>query len=618
VRWRILLNVGVGAGLLAGSMVAMASLTPAGASVSAVSSAVPLYAFNSGLVLTVSNQAKPGAAVRIAADTGRSGQRWVFASHGTIKPASNGHLCLAVPGTRYRTGTALVVLACNSAADERFTRASPSAHTPVFFVRPAAHSGLCVTDLEASGFPQAGDRVGVEHCAALGSQAWSTRNLDGVTDTLDNAWAMQALQPTVAGSAVTGANLFADKLGQFWTAKVTGGPQRQFVQLRPVDDAALCLTLSAAEATGVRLILASCDGAANQEFMGIEFFFSVVTPYFITTPDSRFCLQAAATGPAGTRNIVIARCHGNNRDIWTTDVGLVTFAVSEYDELYADSGALEYSMTVSGHGGPGSGIVVERDTQLAAQVWTEVPPGQSEPQANADGSTLRPLSDESLCLTVPNAHYAAGVQLTVQTCDGATSQEFLRSGTAIANSQELIAFGDGQFCVGEPGAVGAGHPVDLEPCNQQANQAWMQYTDWFGWAGFVDGIHLGGFSGPAVTLSSSTATSGQVSLGSPATGHTSQLWTTPAGSHGPAFRSVYNPGLCIDAPSSTAGTQLVAAPCSGGSGQSFLAMPQTYPLFEYELAGSQMCVAATSTTSGPLVLAACASGQQDEQWAGPF
>ncbi len=42
MRWRILLNVGVGAGLLAGSMVAMASLAPAGASVSAASSAVPL------------------------------------------------------------------------------------------------------------------------------------------------------------------------------------------------------------------------------------------------------------------------------------------------------------------------------------------------------------------------------------------------------------------------------------------------------------------------------------------------------------------------------------------------------------------------------------------------
>lgn len=373
------------------------------------------------------------------------------------------------------------------------------------------------------------------------------------------------------------------------------------------------LTLSAAEATGVRLVLAGCDGAANQEFMGIEFFFSSFSPYLITTPDSRFCVQTAASGSADTRNIVIAGCHGNNRDIWDTDVGLVTTYVTQYDELYADSGALEYSMTVSGHGVPGSGIVVQRDTQLAAQVWTEVPPGQSDPLANADGSsTLRPLSDESLCLTVPNAHYAPGVQLTVQTCDGAMSQEFVRSGTPIANSQELIAFGDGQFCVGEPGAVGAGHPVDLEPCNQHANQAWMQYSDWFGWAGSVFGIHLGGFAGPAITLSSSTAMGGQVGLGPPAAGQTSQLWTTPQG----ALRSVYNPGLCIDAPSSTAGTQLVAAPCSGG-GQSFLVLPQGYPLVEYELAGSRLCVAATATTSGPLALAACAGGQQDELWTGP-
>lgn len=617
MRWRILLNVGVCAGLLAGWLVAAASIMPAGASVSVAPSAVPLYAFNSGLVLTVGNQARAGAAVRIEANSGRSGQRWVFASHGTIRPASNSHLCLAVPGTRYRTGTALVVLACNGASDERFTRASPSAHTPVFFVRPAARSGLCLTDLKASGIPQAGDRVGVERCAALDSQAWSTKNLDGVTDSLGNAWAMQALQPTVAGSAVTGANLFADKLDQFWTATVTGTQQRQLVQLRPVDDAALCLTLPTAEATGVRLVLASCDGAANQEFMGIEFFFSRFSPYLITTPDSRLCVQAAATGKADIRNIVIAGCHGNNRDTWDTAVGLVRTAVTQYDELYADSGALEYSMTVSGHGVPGSGIVVQRDTQLAAQVWTEVPPGQTNPLANADGSsTLRPLSDESLCLTVPSAHYAPGVQLTVQTCDGAMSQEFLRSGTPIANSQELIAFGDGQFCVGEPGAVGAGHPVDLEPCNQQANQAWMQYSDWVGWAGSVDGIHLGGFSGPAITLSSSTAMGGQVGLGPPEVGQTSQLWRHE-GSDGSALRSVYNPGLCIDAPSSTAGTQLVAAPCSGGNGQSFLVLPQAYPVVEYELAGSRMCVAATATTSGPLALATCADGQQDELWAGP-
>jgi hypothetical protein len=614
VRWRILLNVGVCAGLLAGSLVAAASIMPAGASVSVTPSAVPLYAFNSGLVLTVGNQARAGAAVRIEPDSRRSGQRWVFASHDTIKPASSGRLCLAVPGTRYRTGTALVVLACNGAADERFTRSSPSAHTPVFFVRPAARSGLCLTDLEASGIPQAGDRVGLERCAALDSQAWSATNLDGVAGTLGGTWDMQALQPTVAGSAVTGASLFVDKLDQFWTATVTGPQQRQLVQLRPVDDAALCLTLPAAEATGVRLVLTRCDGAAAQEFMGIQFFLSSFSPYLITTPDSRFCVQAAATGSAGIRNIVIAGCHGNNRDIWDTDVGLVRTAVSQYVELYADSGALEFSMTVSGHGVPGSGIVVERDTQLAAQVWTEVPPGQSDPLANADGSsTLRPLSDESLCLTVPNAHYAPGVQLTVQTCDGAMSQEFLRSGTPIANSQELIAFGDGQFCVGEPGAVGAGHPVDLEPCNQHANQAWMQYSDWFGWAGFVDGIHLGGFSGPAITLSSSTAMGGQVGLGPPAAGETSQLWTANGG----ALRSVYNSGLCIDAPSSTAGTQLDAAPCSGGSGQSFLTLPQTYPFVEYELAGSGMCVEATATTSGPLALATCVGGQHDELWTGP-
>jgi len=383
-----------------------------------------------------------------------------------------------------------VVSACGSAAAERFARGSPSAHTPVFFVKPAARSGFCSSDLSAFGIPQAGDRVGLEHCAALASQAWSTRNLDGVASSLGGTWAMQARQPTVAGSAVTGASLFSGKLDQIWTATVTGTPpQQQLVQLRPVDDTALCLTLPAAEAAGVRLVLAVCDGAANQDFMGIAFFFSASSPYFITTPDSRFCVQAAAIGPADTRNIVIARCTGNNRDVWNTELGLVRYFASQYAELYAGSGPLEYSMTVSGHGVPGSGILVEPDAQLAAQVWTDLAPGQVEPEGNADGSiTLRPLSAESLCLTVPNAHYAAGVQLTVQTCDGAVSQEFLRSGTPIVNSQELIAFGDGRFCVGEPGAVGpaarwSSSPATSKPARPGssitggvAGQAWPRAT----------------------------------------------------------------------------------------------------------------------------------------------
>jgi hypothetical protein len=630
VRWRVLLSICTGTGLLAGSLIATAAPAPASASVSALPSAVPLFAFNSGLVLTVANRARPGTAVRIEADSGRSGQRWVFASHETVRPASNSRLCLTVAGARYLPGTRLVVSACGSAASQRFVRAFPSAHTRVFFIKPAARTGFCVSVSEAGapGFLQAGDQGALERCAALDSQAWSTSNLSGVTDALgSNDWVMQALQPTVAGSAVTGANLFADKLDQFWTATVTGPQERQLVQLRPVDDTAMCLTLPSAEATGARLVLAICDGAANQEFMAIEFFFSRFSPYLIATPDSRFCVQAAATGPASTRNITIAGCNGNsNNNVWDTSLPLVTTFVIEYDELYADSGSLQYSMTVSGRGGPGSGVVVEPDTELAAQVWTEVRPGQSRPQANADGSsTLRPLSDERLCLTVPGARYAAGVQLTVQTCDGSVGQEFLHSGTAIANSQQLIALGDGQFCVGEPGAVGAGHPVELEPCNQHANQAWMQYSDWIGWAGFVGGIFSGSsnrFDGPAITLTSSTATGGQVSLGPFVPGATSQMWHVVPPSDGSfqtagAFRSVFNPGLCLDAPSAAAGTQLDAAPCSGGSGQVFdpVPVPQAYPFIEYELGQSGMCMAATAGTSGPLTLAACA-GQPDELWIG--
>ncbi len=68
----------------------------------AASAGTPLYAFNSGLALTVSVRPRSGAWVRVEPYRGSAGQRWVVGKYQTLRPAADQNLCLNVPGGRYR------------------------------------------------------------------------------------------------------------------------------------------------------------------------------------------------------------------------------------------------------------------------------------------------------------------------------------------------------------------------------------------------------------------------------------------------------------------------------------------------------------------------------------
>jgi hypothetical protein len=645
VRWPIALSLfAASAAALAGSLPATATAAvthpaataarAAGTARAATTSAgQPLYAFNTGLVLTVSARPGRGAAVRVAADASSAGQRWVSGRHQTLRPAASQKLCLNVPGGRYRSGAKLQLWTCDGHRSERFTTSAPSAHTSVLFIRPAARASYCLTTLSAPP-SEAGARVGLQACASLTTQAWSRTNLDGVAGTFGDAWGIQALHPARAGSAVTGSSRFANQLNQFWISSYTGSAQESPVLLHPAEDTALCADLRAPEASGVALDLAHCSGSASQRFTGIGVIFNAnYTWSYLTTTDSSFCVQAAASGSASARAIVLGACRGNNRDLWLTTVDVTGGTSGQFQELYAGpetgASALEFSMRVGGNGGVGSGIVLSSDDQAAAQIWTDLTPGQSKAAGNSDGSvTLRPLSDESLCLTVPGGDYAAGVQLTVQTCSGQTDQEFVRGQQY--GSIDLVAAGAGEFCVAAPAGIAAGNAVELEPCAQQDDQMWSTFFSWYGWAGQPPtGSGPVADPGDALILSGASASGGQVGVGpspGPANWNTSQDWIGVDTSSGVEIQSFYDRSVCLDASADTAGTQLTAAPCTGGPAQAFAMSPASGAsgsLWELRATAqtTKMCVALGSSAGSaglPLVLQACSASQADEAWVGPM
>ena len=642
MRWRIALSLfAASAAAMAGSLPATATAaathhaatTARAAGLARATAAVagqPLYAFNTGLVLAVSAHPGRGAAVRIAADTGSAGQRWVFGRHQTLRPAANQSLCLNVPGGRYRRGARLQLWTCDDHKSERFATSAPSAHTPVFFIHPAARASYCL------GFPtsEAGDRVGLAGCASLATQAWSRTNLDGLAGGIDNSWIMQALRPTKAGSAITAASTYTSKLNQYWISSYTGSNGYSPALLHPVVDTALCAVPAAPAATGVALHLTGCHGGASAQLTAVALFLNQdYTLSFITTTDGSFCVQAAASGPAETRPVVLGRCVGNSRDFWNVGTPMITAVSYQYQELYAGtntaSNSFQFSMRVTGNGGPGSGVVLSNDDEVAAQVWTDMAPGQSKAVANPDGSiTVRPLSDESLCLTVPGADYAAGVQLTVQTCDGQADQEFAHG---LADSPtDLVAVGAGEYCVSAPAGVAAGSAVELEPCAHQDDQTWSAFFDWYAWAGQpLAGAGPAAYPGDGLVISGVSSAGAQVGV-SPAAGtpdwYTSEDWLQVASGLGIEIQSLYAPSICLDAPATTAGTQLTAAPCTGALAETFSYGATSTGhgvLWELDATPStaRMCVAVGSVSGSnglPLVLQACSASAADEAWIGPM
>jgi Ricin-type beta-trefoil lectin domain len=492
VRWRTVLPVlAVTAGLLTGSMAADASVQ---AKVGTATAGEPLYAVNTGLVLTVGSSAGQGALVRVRADTGSDGQRWVFGSHGTVSPAENQHLCLNVPVVKHRLTTRLNLWACNGAARQQFVVTAPSAHTPVFFLASvAADRKLCVS-FPAVGLSTAiairGTKVSLRKCGNSAGNAFSTTNLQGVVASISMTdWqrALNANEGSKLGTGVT-ASYQSLQLGQQWESQASGS----YASLSPVYNTSLCLAVSGAQRARAPLVLARCDGSAAQQFIGIGLLDGNPARYFLVSANARFCIstlpkKTAVKAPVPTRSVVLRSCPGKSAgSAWLADMNIPSELAFQFQQFYVvvnDWSGLWPAMATDG--GSAGSVTTLSQAMTGAQVWTDVNPATMT-AGNADGSiSIRPLYDMDLCLTVPSADYTAGVQLQVQACDGAADQEFSRQDSTFNGGAADVfsPWGNGGLCVSYAGALASGDQVELAACDGQVSQAWEGWDAWFDWAG---------------------------------------------------------------------------------------------------------------------------------------
>ena len=628
MRWRLLI-VGVvvllGAAGLAGSGQRAAAATGS-----------PLYAFNSGLVLN-GTSAVSGAKIEASSDHAGPAQRWLLESDGTVRLAANPNLCLDVPAFNYASGVQLDVYTCKGSANQQFTRTAPSASTPVQAIKPTAHSSLC---LNVKGGLTANAAVILYACGAATTnyinEAWSTTNLAGQVAKIPSGGGFPL---NVAGGGGAGAATEAwpdsGTLNEYWqSSSVTVGGFGQEVTFQPVYNTALCLSPQGGESLRAPLVLASCAGAASQAFVPLAFNPGSPDVYYIAAHDARYCLNYQG-GAAQGHPAILYSCVGApaGNDTWETSLNLKSAVATQFGTLGLPDNAAsgpEPVLDVAGTGSGSSAVIDDFDPGFpASQVWTDLPPA-GEPEgtpANSDGSiSLHPLSDVTLCLTVPGANYAAGQTLQVQTCDGQPDQEFFRLLSPFQrNWMELIPYGDGQLCVHDGAAASASNRAELEPCDGGSDQAWANSSiGWDEWAGL--GATITAYqSSDALGLTGIGATGGSAVVEGANDSDVSQDWNyhQPLDSDYPAIQSLANTAWCLGAPgNSPAGTPVSASACDRQADQGFAEMRVQFPgsssadQFVWE-ADPTLCLArgqASGSGSTPVVLATCSAADTSQAW----
>ncbi|HEY0718036.1 MAG TPA: ricin-type beta-trefoil lectin domain protein, partial [Streptosporangiaceae bacterium] len=437
MRWRLLIVsvvVLLGAAGLAGPALAQPHASSRVAA--AAPTATALFAFDSGLVLNGTSAAS-GAKIQAGSDHDGPAQRWLLESDGTIRLSADPDICLDVPAFDYASGVQLDAYTCKGSANQQFTRTAPSGSTPILAIRPAARPGLC---LNVSGGLAAGAAVILYACGAATTnyinEAWSTTNLAGQVGQVPSA---AGFPLNVAGGGGAGAAAVAwpdsGTLNEYWQSSfVTVSGYGQEATFQPVYNTAMCLSPQGGESLRAPLVLASCTGAASQAFATP--LLNSVSPaiYFIAAHDARYCLNYKG-GAAQGHPAILYTCVGApaGNDTWQTSLNLKSTAAMQFGILGLADGATsgpEPVLDVAGTGSGSSAVIDDFSPAFpASQVWTDLPvTGEtSGSPANPDGSiSLHPLSDVTLCLTVPGGNDAAGQPLQADTCDGQLDQEFFR------------------------------------------------------------------------------------------------------------------------------------------------------------------------------------------------
>jgi hypothetical protein len=637
MRWRLLI-VGVtmmlGAAGLAGPALAQAQ-GPA-RSTAAAPSSTALFAFNSGLVLN-GTSAVSGAKIEASSNHNGPAQRWVLETDGTIRLAANTSLCLDVPAFNYASGVQLDVYTCKGSANQQFTHAAPSASTRVLAIKPTAHPSLC---LNVKGGLTANAAVILYACGAATTnyvnEAWATGDLTDVVNKLPSA-AGFPLNVAGGGGAGAAAVAWPDRgtLNEYWqTTFVTISGYGEEVTFQPVYNTALCLAPRGGESLRAPLVLASCAGAASQAFATVQLNPASPVTYFIATHDARYCLNYQG-GAAQGHPAILYSCVGApaGNDSWPTSLHMLSGVTMQFGTLglpdNAGSGP-EPVLDVAGTGSGSSAVIDDFNPGFpASQIWTDLQPA-GEPEgtpANSDGSiSLHPLSDVTLCLTVPGANYVAGQTLSVQTCDGQPDQEFFRLLSPFQrNWMELIPYGDGQLCVHDGAAASSSNRAELEPCDGWYDEAWANsFIGWDEWAGL--GATITAYqSSDTLGLTGIGATGGSAVVEGANDSDVSQDWNyhQPLDSDYPAIQSLDNTAWCLGAPgNSPAGTPVSASACDQQADQGFAEMRVQEPGLNYAEqfvweADPTLCLAqgpASGSGSTSVVLATCSATDTSQAW----
>jgi hypothetical protein len=598
--------------------------------------ATGLYANISGLVMDAGGARRSGVTVVLHPDRSANGRRWLRETDGTIRPSYDTGLCLSVPGGHYRAGAKLDVETCKKLTSQHFDYSRSSGSTPVFFISPAGDRHLCASS--ATGSFTSGAAVTLASCGSLltapQTEVWGTAKPASNIGVIDLNYSLTGTG-TTAGSAVVAWNGVGVPLGTLWvvgTEQVAPfGTERV---LRPLSNTALCVTVAGAEAAGTALRLETCGPTTSQAFMGIMTIYNTFLPaYFIATPDGQLCVTLKG-GPASGHPAVLGPCVGTAADTWaagtwTTGMDLTASASYSYQELYDNNGpAQAYSIGLTGTGA-GAKAVLARNQQKASQVWTDLPPsgaGLPSSVGNADGTiSLRPLSDTSLCLTVPGANYAAGQQLDVEPCAGQPDQEFLRLIDVAGNGsiQELIPYGDGQLCV-TAASTTPDTPITLAACGNVTTQSWFPMQGWYQWGGGnVAWVHPYAPTGitQVLTMGPSTGTAAAAQTAPIVAGDTAQSWLDGQGfwfGEKAAFHPVADAGWCLTTPSPVAGAAVTVQPCDGSASQSIkttLLAGETDQYVELTSAAAPTLCLTAGSGAAAVTLQPCSPTDTSQWWS---
>jgi hypothetical protein len=564
-----------------------------------------LYGFNSGFDINAGSNPGRGTLVslRPPSSTGRP-DTWLLKANGTIHLYSRPRLCLDLPGRSYSGSVHADLRRCDSRIRERFVIRKPSAHSSVLFIVAEGERSMC---LNAPGLYE-DQSITLAPCSGIDSEAWSNSDLKGYVSPI-SAGASAALteaRPGGLGSHVVHRPL-TDNIRQYWLVN----NDSTFDSLSPVGNTAQCMTVVGGEKLNAALAVQRCHNASDDSFLAIIMGTADSgldpVPYLLTTADAQYCLSAS--GGAGTGyGVQLRRCDASAPMLWSTFLKLVLnqfFLGYQFQAVHLGSAVGPLSMTAP-PSGAGGDVSLSASRKTPFQIWTTVPPGGTS-AGNPDGSTsLRPLSDLDLCLTMP-AGYSANVPLQALPCTAAADQKFLliSAGPPTSFSVEIVAFADGQSCVG---AAASDQAIVLNSCDYASDQSWgtrfilnspVRITDLAG--------------SDALALSNPGSDGGDAAIASLATLRTDQVWVQTQATGGYTFRSAYDTAWCLNAPSYAPGTQLTIQQCDGSARQVFAVAGDLIS----PIGASSMCLSATSpvTAGQPATLQPCSTADASEMWS---